>query len=177
MGALPDWRLNGGYRRTLEWHAAEREADVTVTYEDDGAGTRLAIGDAAAQPFAWTRGATPLDFDVTLGGVRSGRVCGRRPLPRVHARRGGDVRMAQPARAGDAEQGGGRLTAPMPGKVIAVLVERGQKVEAGTPLIVMEAMKMEHTIGAPSAGVVAEVLYGVGDQVSDGAQLLMMAEG
>ena len=46
-----------------------------MTYEDDGAGTRLAIGDAAAQPFAWTRGATPLDFDVTLGGVRSsGRV-------------------------------------------------------------------------------------------------------
>ena len=75
---------------------------------------------------------------------------------------------------GDAEQGGGRLTAPMPGKVIAVLVERGQKVEAGTPLIVMEAMKMEHD-RAPSAGVVAEVLYGVGDQVSDGAQLLMMA--
>ncbi|WP_290369918.1 acetyl-CoA carboxylase biotin carboxyl carrier protein subunit, partial [Burkholderia vietnamiensis] len=77
----------------------------------------------------------------------------------------------------DAEHGGGRLTAPMPGKVIAVLVEPGQKVEAGTPLIVMEAMKMEHTIGAPGPGVVAEVLYGVGDQVADGAQLLMMAEG
>ncbi|RQV55722.1 acetyl/propionyl/methylcrotonyl-CoA carboxylase subunit alpha [Burkholderia cenocepacia] len=178
--SLPDWRLNGGYRRTLEWHATEREADVTVTYEDDGAGTRIAIGDAAAQPFAWTRGATPLDFDVTLGGVRSsGRVYADGDTFHVFTQGAAETFEWRNlfAHAGDAEQGGGRLTAPMPGKVIAVLVEPGQKVEAGTPLIVMEAMKMEHTIGAPSAGVVAEVLYGVGDQVADGAQLLMMAEG
>ncbi|CAM2187271.1 acetyl/propionyl/methylcrotonyl-CoA carboxylase subunit alpha [Burkholderia orbicola] len=177
--SLPDWRLNGGYRRTLEWHATDREADVTVTYEDDGAGTRIAIGDAVAQPFAWTHGATPLDFDVTLGGVRSsGRVYADGDTFHVFTQGAAETFEWRNllAHAGDAEQSGGRLTAPMPGKVIAVLVEPGQKVEAGTPLIVMEAMKMEHTIGAPSAGVVAEVLYGVGDQVADGAQLLMMAE-
>ena len=65
----------------------------------------------------------------------------------------------------------------MPGKVIAVLVEPGAIVEKGAPLIVMEAMKMEHTIGAPAAGKIAEVLYGVGDQVTDGAQLLLMETG
>lgn len=80
------------------------------------------------------------------------------------------------AHAADSTEGEGRLTAPMPGKVIAVLVEPGQKVEQGDPLIVMEAMKMEHTIGAPAAGVVAEVLYAVGDQVADGAQLLVMGQ-
>jgi len=179
-GALSAWRLNGGYRRTLEWHATDREADVTVTYEDDGAGTRIAVGDTAAQPFAWARGATPLDFDVTLGGVRSsGRVYADGDTFHVFTQGAAETFEWRNllAHAGDTEQGGGRLTAPMPGKVIAVLVEPGQKVEAGTPLIVMEAMKMEHTIGAPSAGVVAEVLYGVGDQVADGAQLLMMAEG
>ncbi|RXV68136.1 acetyl/propionyl/methylcrotonyl-CoA carboxylase subunit alpha [Burkholderia stabilis] len=179
-GALPDWRLNGGYRRTLEWHAADREADLTVVYEDDGAGARIAAGDEAAQPFVWTRGATPLDFDVTLGGVRSsGRVVADGDTFHVFTQGAAETFEWRNliAHAGDVEQGGGRLTAPMPGKVIAVLVEPGQKVEAGTPLIVMEAMKMEHTIGAPSAGVVAEVLYGVGDQVADGAQLLMMAEG
>jgi 3-methylcrotonyl-CoA carboxylase alpha subunit len=78
------------------------------------------------------------------------------------------------AHAADAEGGEGRLTAPMPGKVIAVLVEPGTVVEKGTPLIVMEAMKMEHTIGAPAAGTVSEVLYAVGDQVADGAQLLVL---
>ncbi|MFJ1214605.1 acetyl/propionyl/methylcrotonyl-CoA carboxylase subunit alpha [Burkholderia pyrrocinia] len=179
-GALPDWRLNGGYCRTLEWRAVDREADVTVAYEDDGAVARIATGDASAQPFAWTRGATPLDFDVTLGGVRSsGRVYADGDTFHVFTQGAAETFEWRNllAHAGDTEQGGGRLTAPMPGKVIAVLVEPGQKVEAGTPLIVMEAMKMEHTIGAPGAGVVAEVLYGVGDQVADGAQLLMMAEG
>jgi 3-methylcrotonyl-CoA carboxylase alpha subunit len=57
-----------------------------------------------------------------------------------------------------------------------VLVEPGQQVEAGAPLMVMEAMKMEHTIGAPASGVVGEILYAVGDQVGDGAQLLVMAQ-
>jgi 3-methylcrotonyl-CoA carboxylase alpha subunit len=78
------------------------------------------------------------------------------------------------AHAADAEHGEGRLTAPMPGKVIAVLVEAGASVEKGTPLLVMEAMKMEHTIVAPAAGKVGEILFGVGDQVTDGAQLLVM---
>ncbi len=177
--ALPNWRLNAGYRRTIEWRALERETDVTVAYEDGAAGQRLAAGDAAAQPFAWSRGATPLDFDVTLDGVRSsGRVYADGDTFHVFTQGAAEAFEWRNllAHAGDAEQGGGRLTAPMPGKVIAVLVEPGQAVEAGTPLIVMEAMKMEHTIGAPAAGVVAEILYAVGDQVADGAQLLVMEQ-
>ncbi len=76
------------------------------------------------------------------------------------------------AHAGVAEAASGRLTAPMPGKVVAVLVAPGEAVEAGAPLMIMEAMKMEHTIAAPHAGVVDTVLYAVGDQVADGAPLL-----
>ena len=76
------------------------------------------------------------------------------------------------AHAGHSENEAGRLTAPMPGKIVAVLVSPGQKVEQGTPLLIMEAMKMEHTIAAPSAGVIDELLYQVGDQVAEGAQLL-----
>ncbi|MDR8968156.1 acetyl/propionyl/methylcrotonyl-CoA carboxylase subunit alpha [Burkholderia multivorans] len=177
--ALSDWRLNAGYRRTFEWHAVEREADVTVAYDHDGAAARIAVGDGAAQSFAWSRGATPLDFDVLLDGMRSsGRVIVDGDSFHVFTQGTAETFEWRNllAHAGDAEHGGGRLTAPMPGKVIAVLVEPGQRVEPGTPLIVMEAMKMEHTIGAPSAGVVAEVLYAVGDQVADGAQLLVMAE-
>ncbi len=81
------------------------------------------------------------------------------------------------AHAADTGHAEGRLTAPMPGKVIAVLVEVGAVVEKGTPLIVMEAMKMEHTIDAPAAGKVEEVLYAVGDQVDEGAQLLVIGDG
>jgi len=72
----------------------------------------------------------------------------------------------------DAGGGDGGLAAPMPGKIIAVLVEAGAKVEKGAPLLILEAMKMEHTIKAPAGGTVRELLYGVGEQVEEGAELL-----
>jgi 3-methylcrotonyl-CoA carboxylase alpha subunit len=78
------------------------------------------------------------------------------------------------AHAGEAAQEGGRLTAPMPGKVVSFAVKAGDKVKAGQALAVMEAMKMEHTIHAPKDGTVAELLYAPGDQVADGAELLKL---
>jgi 3-methylcrotonyl-CoA carboxylase alpha subunit len=59
----------------------------------------------------------------------------------------------------------------MPGKVIALLAEPGAKVAKGTPLVVLEAMKMEHTLVAPAAGTVKAFCYAVGEQVADGAEL------
>jgi 3-methylcrotonyl-CoA carboxylase alpha subunit len=79
------------------------------------------------------------------------------------------------AHAGEAELEGGRLTAPMPGKIIALLVKKDELVQQGAPLLIMEAMKMEHTIHAPSNGKVEDLLYAVGDQVPEGAQLLVFA--
>ncbi len=78
------------------------------------------------------------------------------------------------AHAGEAAQEGGRLTAPMPGKVVSFAVKAGDVVKAGQPLAVMEAMKMEHTIQAPHDGTVLELLYAPGDQVADGAELLKL---
>jgi 3-methylcrotonyl-CoA carboxylase alpha subunit len=79
------------------------------------------------------------------------------------------------AHAGEAAAEGGRLTAPMPGKVVSFAVKAGDKVAKGQALAVMEAMKMEHTIAAPADGVVAELLYAPGDQVAEGAELLKLA--
>ena len=78
------------------------------------------------------------------------------------------------AHAGEGATEGGRLTAPMPGKVIAFLAQPGQKVAAGQALAVMEAMKMEHTISAPRDGTIAELLYAIGDQVDEGGELLRL---
>lgn len=80
------------------------------------------------------------------------------------------------AAAGGTEGTGGGLTAPMPGKIIAVMTKAGQSVTAGDKLVVMEAMKMEHTISAPVTGTVKEVFFGVGDQVDDGAELIAIEE-
>jgi 3-methylcrotonyl-CoA carboxylase alpha subunit len=79
------------------------------------------------------------------------------------------------AHAGDAAAEGGRLTAPMPGKVVSFAVKAGDAVKRGQPLAVMEAMKMEHTIAAPADGTVQELLYAPGDQVAEGAELLKLS--
>jgi acetyl-CoA/propionyl-CoA carboxylase biotin carboxyl carrier protein len=69
------------------------------------------------------------------------------------------------ARADRAGPGGGPVTSPMPGTVLAVRVAAGDEVTAGTPLVVVEAMKMEHTVTAPVDGVVSELSVRVGQQV------------
>ena len=69
------------------------------------------------------------------------------------------------------------MTAPMPGKVLSVLVAEDQAVGRGQPLMVLEAMKMEHTIIAPADGVVERVSYAEGEQVSEGAELLVVRAG
>jgi 3-methylcrotonyl-CoA carboxylase alpha subunit len=78
------------------------------------------------------------------------------------------------AHAGEVREAGGRLTAPMPGKVVSFAVAAGDKVKAGQPLAIMEAMKMEHTIAAPADGEVLELLYAPGDQVAEGEELLKL---
>jgi 3-methylcrotonyl-CoA carboxylase alpha subunit len=78
------------------------------------------------------------------------------------------------AHAGEAPAEVGRLTAPMPGKVVSFAVKAGDSVKRGQALAVMDAMKMEHTIAAPIDGVVEELLYAPGDQVVEGAELLRL---
>jgi propionyl-CoA carboxylase alpha chain len=62
----------------------------------------------------------------------------------------------------------------MPGIVVRVLVEAGQRVEAGQELVVLEAMKMEHRICAPDAGLVTEVRVAVGQTVAAGMALVVL---
>lgn len=76
------------------------------------------------------------------------------------------------AAATGADQSDHALTAPMPGKVTAVFVQKGDAVKAGTSLMILEAMKMEHTIKAPADGVIETLPYAEGDQVGDGAVLV-----
>ncbi len=69
----------------------------------------------------------------------------------------------------------GSLAAPMPGRILAINVQAGDRVERGAPLVVMEAMKMEHTMVAPFTGTVKQVDVKVGDQVREGVELLELA--
>jgi propionyl-CoA carboxylase alpha chain len=75
-------------------------------------------------------------------------------------------------RHSDATPGG--LSAPMPGVILDVRVQAGQRVEVGQTLVIMEAMKMEHIISAPHTGTVREVLVAVSQQVESGTELLAL---
>ena len=83
--------------------------------------------------------------------------------------------LADAADAANADEETGNLAAPMPGKVIAVLVKPGEPVTRGAALLILEAMKMEHTICAPFEGTVTAVHFQAGEQVSEGAELLSLA--
>jgi len=120
-----------------------------------------------------------VEWTVKLcGRVQKARV--RRVGGRVFASIGGarfEAEIDDPLnRDAGVEAGAGVLLAPMPGLVQAVLAAAGDTVEAGAALVVMEAMKMEHTLRAPFDGVVGEVLASVGAQVESGAVLLRMEE-
>ena len=76
----------------------------------------------------------------------------------------------EPGANASEEQGG--LTAPMPGKVLEVMVSVGQEVSAGATLMILEAMKMEHKIVASTDGTVTAINFNAGDQVEQGQVLL-----
>jgi 3-methylcrotonyl-CoA carboxylase alpha subunit len=168
------WRLNNTYVRTLTLASAHGVHDVLLEYGRDGWHYRHAGHDAplaiAAREGSRLRlrfGSRLLAADV----VRDG--------DDLHVFSGGRHRTLRLvdviAHAGEHDGGGAGLVAPMPGKVIAVHVSAGARVTKGAPLLVMEAMKMEHTIVAPDDGTVDAVLYGAGEQVAEGAPLVTFA--
>jgi len=165
------WRMNATMQRQLDFADELNAYPVSIGYRHDGWSMQHGAVSSALTLIAQdTENLTvKLGEDTVRGAVvRDGDM--------FHVFAGDShVMLAYQdplAHAGKAEVEGGRLTAPMPGKIVAVLVASGNTVEKGAPLLIMEAMKMEHTIAAPTDGVVEDVLYAVGDQVAEGAQLL-----
>ena len=168
------WRLHGGAQRRFELDLDGQHHGVVLERAHDGALT-LQVG---AQ--RWTLRCSALGgdaYDVTLGGRRLRlAVYAIGETVAVFADAGSALlrEFDVLAHAGEGAGTAGRLTAPMPGKVVAFLAAVGDAVKAGQPLAVIEAMKMEHTIVAPHDGTVAELLYAVGDQVAEGGELLRL---
>jgi 3-methylcrotonyl-CoA carboxylase alpha subunit len=168
------WRSHGVMQRRFEFEFHGEPAKAALTYLHDGA-LQLAIGEASG-PLVFAE--TGQGIDVQFAGQRMvAAVYAQGEMDYVFAAKGATQILSIDllAHAGEAHAEGGRLTAPMPGKVVSFAVKAGDKVSKGQPLAVMEAMKMEHTIAAPADGVVQELLYAPGDQVSEGAELLKIA--
>jgi 3-methylcrotonyl-CoA carboxylase alpha subunit len=165
------WRSNGNGQRTLRFRSGEIERSVAVAYVGDG--YRLTLGDQVIS----ARG------DLDSGGELRARFDGQRIQATVvstadqrHAFLQGQafaMTVIDPLfHAADTQAEEGGLTAPMPGKVVALIAGIGERVEKGAPLLVLEAMKMEHSIVAPATGIVRSFNFNVGDQVSEGTNLV-----
>jgi 3-methylcrotonyl-CoA carboxylase alpha subunit len=167
------WRLFGGATRRFDLEVGGQRQTATLHRAHDGALT-LAVG---AQALRFSAQALGRDrHDVTLGEQRwTLAVYAEGERITVFAPHGSlALQEIDPlAHAGEGAVEG-RLTAPMPGKVVAFLARVGDQVKAGQALAVMEAMKMEHTIAAPRDGTVVELLYAAGDQVAEGGELLRL---
>jgi 3-methylcrotonyl-CoA carboxylase alpha subunit len=167
------WRLHGGARRHFDIERGDAAQAVALSRSHDGS-ARLEIGDESWR-FS-TESRSESNHELMLDGQRL-TLCvhARGETVAVFAAFGSALLREVDAitHAGDSAAGG-RLTAPMPGKLIAYLVRPGERVIRGQALAVIEAMKMEHQVTAPRDGVVAECLFDVDDQVSEGAELLRL---
>jgi 3-methylcrotonyl-CoA carboxylase alpha subunit len=172
--ARDGWRLNSRASRTITFRLGDVQQDVSVEYAAGGHGYALAAG-GGEKVSASGEWAEHGDFRARIGERRVRAavvVAGERRHVFFEGRAYPFARVDPAQGTGQGDDAAGRLTAPMPGKVIALLAEPGKRVEKGAPLLVLEAMKMEHTIKAPRAGVVKAFRFEPGEQVSEGVELV-----
>ena len=173
------WRPFGLTVRRFDFVYQGAALQASLTYLHDGA-LQLAVDSDPPSLLSITAKASDSGtlMDLTFHGQRQTvQTWQRDELVHVFCDLGATVitEIDALAHAGEAAAEGGRLTAPMPGKVVSFAVKAGDAVKKGQALAVMEAMKMEHTIAAPADGTVSELLYAPGDQVAEGSELLKLA--
>ena len=165
------WRSHGVNIRRFEFEFQGVAAIAELTYLHDGA-LQVVLGEVCGR-LVFSQ--TPQGLDIEFAGQRMAATVYRQgETDHIFTARGATqiTTVDLLAHAGHSPAEAGRLTAPMPGKVVSFAVKAGDSVQKGQPLAVMEAMKMEHTIAAPADGKVQELLYAPGDQVAEGAELL-----
>ncbi|MXR36865.1 acetyl-CoA carboxylase biotin carboxylase subunit [Neisseriaceae bacterium B2N2-7] len=166
----PGWRLNGTLKCRFEWQIEECVHTVLLEYRPDGLRIMLAneVFDARIQALsdgfsAWLNGQHYQARVIQLGQQRI-------LFSRGHSL---SARLGDPyAYASREIHGHAQIKAPMPGRVVAHLAAIGTQLEKGEPLMILEAMKMEHTLKAPAAGRVNAYLFAPGEQVGDGDELV-----
>jgi acetyl-CoA/propionyl-CoA carboxylase, biotin carboxylase, biotin carboxyl carrier protein len=164
------WRVGSRAPVSIRLGAGERTDHVHITGDPGSAEVRIEDGESRSLQ----ADLTGHHLVVTLDGLRSTYTVAAAD-GKIWLAGGGatavleEVREA-PVRPDDEHSGDAELTSPMPGAVVAVSIEEGADVAAGTVVVTVEAMKMEHTLAAPVDGVV-ELLVAVGDQVKVGQPL------
>ena len=169
--AQDGWRLGASAPRVLPLQQGERRHTLKVWAQADG--WRVQCDDAA--PVQVTGTADARGMTVQLEGRRWSLQALRESDQLYLFGADGQHRFTLHDPVGESDHAAidaGSLLAPMPGRIVATLVAAGTEVKRGTPLVVLEAMKMEHTLQAPADGTVKGYRAKAGDQVGDGAVLV-----
>ncbi|PTU65887.1 3-methylcrotonyl-CoA carboxylase [Chromobacterium sp. Panama] len=164
------WRLNGALSRKLVFHIAGHDYPVTLRHLGDGCEIT-----AAGRLFSASGRLDGGTLRARLGDQQREAVVARSGPQRVLFAAGQrlEAQWLDPlAVAAEEVHGETHLKAPMPGRIVALLAATGVKLNKGDPLLILEAMKMEHTIPAPADGVVKAFYFGTGEQVNDGDELV-----
>jgi 3-methylcrotonyl-CoA carboxylase alpha subunit len=167
------WQSHGIRTRAFEFEFRGQKVTAQLRYLHDGA-LHLLVGHTSG---TLNYSSTQAAFDISFAKHRiTAKTYKNNDVVSVFTAKGATQIIAIDLlkHAGETLEEGGRLTAPMPGKVVSFSVKVGDKVTKGQALAVMDAMKMEHTIASPADGVVQELLYQPGDQVVEGAELLKL---
>ena len=168
------WRMNGAARRMMIYRAAELEKQVAVSHH--AGRDHLAVDLLLDGHSVHARGR--LLPDGQLRAELDGRHINATVIASGERRHvfyhgvGYLLTAVDPLFHVGEGAGVGGLTAPMPGKVIALVAKVGERVAQGAPLLILEAMKMEHTIAAPTTGLLKAFRFAVGEQVADGDELV-----
>jgi 3-methylcrotonyl-CoA carboxylase alpha subunit len=168
------WRVNLEVRREFHFGEGSLERRFTLIYGRGHVEFDFGAGRIGASAEAMPDGRMRVDF----GGRRLVVSVMRQDLAFHVFAHGSSHRlvMTDPLAAAEAiEAPTGRLTAPMPGRIVHLHVKQGQHVKHGDTLLVLEAMKMEHSILAPRDGIVEAIDFAVGDLVDEGVELLALA--
>ena len=171
------WWLNRGAHRAMEFHTVNDEEIVTVDIETIGITQHIRINNRA-YAVTGTNHIEPVVAFAANGHAESARVFAHGNIIAIlFADARHTLRLVDPFRfEGDTETNDGRLTAMMPGRVVKVMAKTGDSVKKGQALIIMEAMKMEHTIVSPRDGVVERVAFKENDLVPADAVLFAFTE-
>ena len=168
---LDGWRLNSTAQRTLTLRFGDEVQAVGVSYVSGG--HELTLGGQALTVRGQFGPSGTVHAQVGERRVSAAVVTSGEKRQVFFEGRSWPVTVVGALSAGGGgDDHAGGLKAPMPGKVIALIATAGSVVEKGAPLLVLEAMKMEHTISAPAKGLVKAFHFAAGDQVTDGVDLV-----
>ena len=168
------WRLFGQAQEVVEFRMADGEPfSVRIIYTQDG--FQMTIGQSSFAVHGHIKSDGTIEASVDGTAYGAGSAASGSHLDVILHGETFELTLVDPFHLEESEAiASDNIIAPLPGRISSVHCKKGERVIAGAPVLVLEAMKMEHTMTAPKDGIIAELLVDIGDQVDEGSLLVRL---